>query len=417
MFSSAFKSHFNIKNITFTDAFLVFCGLTLPLSTALSSIAFSLAGLSIVFKPGYLKDLRQSMQLPVIVSLLLFMGWMLFTVIYPSFFLGEGGASPKPLLKPLLLFLLIPLFTKENRHWIISAFIISMLVTAILAFVQELSGVTFYLRDESNLGAVFKNRITTSIFMAFACFVMAHGLLSGDQCKKILSGVLLALFSFHLLFLNDGRTGYIIYFSLFILLLTQRFNLKIIAVGLAVIFLVILGVFKFSPIFNERMTKAVQEYELYQQRGVSDTSTGLRLEYYKNSLELFKQRPVLGWGTGAFGKAYQTIPDDHKTMDLNKAMNIKNPHNQFLLIAVENGSIGLLFFLAFLACCSWVSFSMPQNMSFLFQGMLVTFVIGSIGNSLLLDHSEGFFFILFCAMGLSTLLKKEKLPSMKLLSH
>jgi len=65
-------------------------------------------------------------------------------------------------------------------------------------------------------------------------------------------------------------------------------------------------------------------------------TAGMRLAYYKAALEGFEERPVLGWGTGAWPVYYWH--EDKRTY----------PHNIFLETAFEQGLVGLLSLLAFL---------------------------------------------------------------------
>ncbi|WP_032112464.1 O-antigen ligase family protein [Candidatus Paracaedibacter symbiosus] len=401
MIRSILHRRLNTKSLNSWDILPILCGLTLPLYTALSSIFFVLTFLSSFFKPGLLHNWKQSARLPAIKFLLLFLGWLIIRFSYAN--LGSMGniLLMKHTLKPLLIPFFMHVFTKANERWIVNAFILSMLLTVILALIQCFPGVNFKYAAKFTSGSIFKNHIATSIFMAFACFIVAHQALSHKRQERFIYCALFVFFAFHLFYLNHGRTGYIIFAALFVLFLFQRCTIKVIGISLISGLIIALSVFKLSPNFNKRINEAQQEYHLYHQQGKSETSTGLRLELWRNSIKLFKQKPILGWGTNSFRKAYQTLPETHKTTHAH------NPHNQFLLIAVENGIVGLLLFLGFLLCCGWASLLMPANISHLFQGVLVTFIVGSFGNSLLGDHSEGLFFVLFCALGLSTLIRPK----------
>jgi O-antigen ligase len=65
-------------------------------------------------------------------------------------------------------------------------------------------------------------------------------------------------------------------------------------------------------------------------------TAGMRLAYYKAAVEGFKEKPFVGWGTGAWPLYYWH--EDKRTY----------PHNIFLETAFEQGLLGLLPFLAFL---------------------------------------------------------------------
>ena len=70
-----------------------------------------------------------------------------------------------------------------------------------------------------------------------------------------------------------------------------------------------------------------------------------------------------------------------------------NPHNEYLLLTVQTGVIGLacLLFLFFRQWRSAVLLETPQDRH-LARGLVLTFVIGCLFNSLLIDHTEGLLF-------------------------
>ena len=74
----------------------------------------------------------------------------------------------------------------------------------------------------------------------------------------------------------------------------------------------------------------------------SPTSVTERADFWKGSLELIKEKPLVGWGPFSFRSAYNPI---QKTL----LANADHPHNIFLKIGVENGLIALFGFIGFLA--------------------------------------------------------------------
>ena len=111
------------------------------------------------------------------------------------------------------------------------------------------------------------------------------------------------------------------------------------------------------------------------------------MDYYTNSLAIIRDHPLFGVGTGGFEKAY-----DEKIRNTAMASS-NNPHNQYLLITVQLGVLGLalllyLFFTQWRMACLLPTV-LEQNLA---RGMLLTIASGSLFNSLLLDHSEGLFF-------------------------
>ena len=70
-----------------------------------------------------------------------------------------------------------------------------------------------------------------------------------------------------------------------------------------------------------------------------------------------------------------------------------NPHNEYLNIAVQLGAAGLLMLL-YLFYCQWrlASLLPTPYERHLARSLVITFAVGCLFNSLLMDHAEGLFF-------------------------
>ena len=70
-----------------------------------------------------------------------------------------------------------------------------------------------------------------------------------------------------------------------------------------------------------------------------------------------------------------------------------NPHNEYLNIAIQLGVVGVLAML-YMFYCTWrLAPALPTSHERgLARGLVITFVIGCLFNSLLMDHAEGLFF-------------------------
>ena len=65
-----------------------------------------------------------------------------------------------------------------------------------------------------------------------------------------------------------------------------------------------------------------------------------RFFYWASSLEIFKQRPILGFGPGSFGVQYARFK-------IPAAMETQHSHSIFFEILTEDGLLGVLTFLWF----------------------------------------------------------------------
>ncbi|NDD16658.1 MAG: O-antigen ligase domain-containing protein, partial [Chitinophagia bacterium] len=139
----------------------------------------------------------------------------------------------------------------------------------------------------------------------------------------------------------------------------------------------------------------------------SQTSGGIRLEMYKDSLAMIKKSPFLGYGTGAYRTEFVKLTSSKDTLLKDTA----NPHNQYLLTLFELGLVGFfaLIYMFFSHWkCSYKLIHSNEMLSLSMRGLVISMMIGSLFNSLLLDATEGRFYCLFAGLLLSAYQIRKK---------
>ena len=125
----------------------------------------------------------------------------------------------------------------------------------------------------------------------------------------------------------------------------------------------------------------------------SNTSMGLRLYFYSESVKDFMEAPWFGNGAGGL-----SIPG------IGNFPHNNNPHNEYLLLLSQQGIFGLLLWFGWsvLILLSVRKVDDPVSKSIIFAG-LAMFATGCLFNSLFRDMTEGHAFILLvaCALALS----------------
>jgi len=290
------------------------------------------------------------------------------------------------------------------------AFAFAMVFTMVLAFGKVYAGLP--IGTKYPMGAVFKSHIKTSFFMAIAAFYLAA------QCKYLPRYrwpliAIVTLMVYYLLFMSVGRIGYITLVLCLIILAWQWYRIKglFISTGLACVMIV--GAYFTSPVFSDRLNLLVQDIDFYQQGGrLLESSLGSRLEFAKTSSALFLQKPVLGWGTGSYGAAYAEYHQGENTLLTD------NPHNEYLRIAVELGTVGLGLLLGLFFRQWQLTRQMPLDLRGFCQGVLLTFMLGCMLNSWLKDFAEGYFFCIMTAICFAVIpLPSRKLTAKAVLLH
>ena len=98
---------------------------------------------------------------------------------------------------------------------------------------------------------------------------------------------------------------------------------------------------------RSRIHEVIWEYDNFiNNSNPSGNSVFMRLEFWKTGLQIWKQHPLTGVGTGDVQRAYnnQYILSNSK---LSKKWQLRS-HNQFIAILVSFGSIGLIVFIVWL---------------------------------------------------------------------
>jgi O-antigen ligase len=365
--------------------------LSIPISTSVTDIGFLLA-VVLNLLAGQWKE-KFSAIFSSKVALLFLLLFVLF--VAGTFYSSAPGHDITGSLlrysKFLVAIFYLPIFSEKKwRNYAINAFIFAALVTLFLSFLQYLD--LFYYRHAAN-DSVFKDYIETSFIMVFATFLVLMRLQEASKYRWVY-WVLLAVMSFHILFLNHGRTGYIIYFSLLLLAAWQQWRWKGFAIGCIVSVVLMGAMFLSSSTVQMRVHRAVQDVSVYD-KGETNTSLGLRFEFWKGALRVVQQHPVFGAGTGALQTELSRLqpPVPHLT---------NNPHNEYLSVAAQVGLLGLCVLLAIFYAAWKASLTLNPAMRRILQAVIVVIMIGSLANSWLLDTTEGHTFVLFVILALAS---------------
>ncbi len=300
-----------------------------------------------------------------------------------------------------LLFFLIVLCLLQTRPKAARYAEISFTLGAILLLTISYA-IFFKLLPFEKYGYSTVYHITHSFFMALLAFWCFHNLFRGDFAKRVLWFVTLCLTVVNLFYIAPGRTGMLVFAALMGLGLLQRLKLIYSFIGIVCCMALLISTYYNSTNFKTRVNQAVHEIETYQP-GQSRTSLGMRFDWWQNSIELIKQKPLLGHGTGSFAYRQGELIKGTETK------NSDNPHNEYLLIGVQTGLIGTAFFILMLASLFIRSFTLPQREKYLLQGCVIAMGCGCLMNSFLLDSHQGHFFGIMTAV-LSSCTSEEQEP-------
>lgn len=338
---------------------------------------------------------RQFKQLSAILKTSPVAAWAL--VLYLCLFIGLGygqvaddaAYSTIRKYRELSYIALLSCFFTDQRYRTIAwkAFIVASAISLAGSFLMDLG-----LMDmQRNQSFSLKSRITHSIFIAFFIYYCAHKAVEPNRyrawfCCAALIGC------FNLFFVVEGRTGQLIFIILAPLFAVQRFGKK----GLLA---VIIGIICFMGLFinysdkSSRIRDGLANTLTYwkQDEIKKPVDVGIRFKYWQHAITLIAEKPLLGYGTGSYEKQYKRVSTDNH--------GLQNPHNEFLLITVQLGLLGLMSYCGFLFSQYYSARNLLRDHDrWLAQGLLLTLIVTSMFNSPLLDHAEGHWFAVLLAL-------------------
>ena len=378
----------------------------LPISLALENIALALFVMFWLlagrFKTRWQALRFQPFTWPVLLLYVVVLLGALYTTAPQSDALYHWGKYSKLLWIVMAATLLVDAQTRA-RCW--TAFTAAMVLTLTVSYANIWWDFPFTKTHNQGWGAdhsAFKDYIVQGVMTALLIAHAARSALRAAQpWVRALWWALAAAGLFANVFLLAGRTAYLAtaaVVGIFVLSLV-RARQRWAALGGLV--LLAGAAFTLSPLMQERISAAVSDVEnLQMDRQKGDyTSLGQRLYFWEKSMTLLAERPVAGWGTGAYHQQFCRVADTPAWCEMGKF----HPHNQFLFFAVDHGAIGLGLFLAvFIGALRQSARYAPADRAVAWS-FLGVFVVGSMTHGSLWLSNESFFYAFGLALAMAPL--------------
>jgi O-antigen ligase len=272
-----------------------------------------------------------------------------------------------------------------TRKWsirILYAFLIGYIISLTLSYIQW-TGYAPLSRD--NLPSGFHTRIQLGTLEAFSFYICSIFLIFKTNANlRNLYITLIIITLFNLLFINTGRSGYIVFVLLLFMLQFLLWRWKGLALATLAVILGSFVLYQYSPSFHERIENTIAEITEIN-TNLNKENVGVRSTLWINAISIIQENPIFGSGTGSYPIEYKKISN---------GMDSKNPHQQFLLTWAEQGFLGLFLLLSLLYKQWQVAQTFPQPEKYLAYGFLATFIVHSLFNSSIMDNLEGHFYAL-----------------------
>lgn len=366
---------------------------SIPVSTALDNVFLAVTLAAWALSGRIVETIKLTLKNKVLWCPIILFGALALGTLYGATPLREAFSH----LWKYADLLFIPLFAlafreSDTRVKALHAFAITLAVIIVLSCLLRL-GILPRLPLFASDGVsptVFKLKVTHSFLVAFSAFLFAWlGRNTANPRLRLVWYGFALLAAINVLFVVKGATGYVVLIALFLLWGAERISQRnakraiLLMAGIATALILIP-----SP-FQERLKLTQKEIQLWRADtpAAISTSAGLRMEFYKNTLDIIAADPLTGVGTGGFPQAYA------QQVKYSDRFQTHNPHNEFLNVAAQIGIIGMLVLMAmfWLQWRSAPKLATPMEQS-LARALVLTLVCGCMVNSLLLDHTEGLFY-------------------------
>lgn len=397
--------------------FGLFClpaaGFFAPISVSGLNISIVAAALCCILSGHFFEKFQEIKKNPLVISILLIVVFAALSTLWGIASWNEKLSALHKYDKLLYFIFLAPLCLEKNttsrlglnaRNTAINAFLAAMTLTVALSFLKQYAGLT-YGKHPTDATWIFHSHIETSYFVAFSAYIFIYRAIYFARLRG-LYGALFLLFTWQEFFINDGRTGWVVYLFLVVLFFAQ-FSLKRslnndvisskqvianifkgISLGLLVSTLLTLALYTLSDKVQISVKSLEGEYSATQTTEIRPTSIGQRIGFIHTGIAMTKEHPLVGMGPGSFPKTFEKMTG---------FPNWGHPHNEYLLMLVHFGLIGLALLLYFFYVQWKITFRYINDWP-IAQALVFSFMLGACYNAFLFTTVTGNFYVLFLAL-------------------
>ena len=380
----------------------ILIGFAVPISVALDNLLLAILLLGFLFNARAI--LHTAARHPAARAAWLLFGMLAIGTSYGATPLREAIGILGKYLDLAFVPLLILLFADDTaRRRAQYAFLAAMGLTLLLSYLVGIGWLPvqewMWFASAPENPAIFHSHITHNNMMAFAAFLaMLRSRDAASAAARSGWAIFALLAAVNVLFMVQGRTGYLVMMALLAWFawstLAQLMQRRGIALGWrhALALLLTLGLlaaaaYQLSSRLHDRVMQVVTEYSAWQPNLGKSTSTGQRLDFYYNTLQIVQQQPLFGVGTGGFPAAFA------EQVSGTEALRTQHPHNEYLMVAAQTGIAGLALLLYLFYALWRIAPRLPGRFEQdALRGLVMAYMVNAMLNSALLDHSDGLFF-------------------------
>lgn len=376
--------------------FMVLFGFSLPLSVAVNNIFAALIILLWLYRGSYHETWTLIKRSRVATAVMLFIFLHVLAMLWTED-IEWGLIIIKKECKLLLIPIMMSLVRREHTQYYISAFLLAISISELLSYLIWFEAIPPFLHATIYDPTPFIHHTSYNPLLAFAIYLTGYYLLFNTQLNK-LQKVLLAFFFITMsinMFITGGRAGQVGYLVVLTILFFQYFDKHfLITLLLSAVVLggILFTAYSSSQIFRDRVDLAGSDIKNFDKN--KNTSVGLRMNFALNSMEIIKENPWFGVGTGDFKNSYVRV----NAKNTPSALVAAHPHNMYLLEMVQFGLLGLLSLLAiFYFQIRFALHAKDDMCGKIGMALPLLFMVIMLSDSYLLGHYTTMLFVFFSA--------------------
>ncbi|PPC91037.1 MAG: polymerase [Methylobacter sp.] len=367
----------------------IITGVAAPISTAVTSFAYAGFFLAWLVSGQILKTLHVSLSQPAGKAILVFFIWLAIGMLYAPTSWHDKVITLLSWKKIFFTLILLGLFIEKKwKHRFIFVYMIVMTLSVSISWGLWLLGLPVL---DKELGIIMTNHTSQSMAFVAASLCCLYLWSENSFVNKQWLLIAFLLFASNILFISASRSGYLALPVAIIFVIICLNNRKHLLSVLLVVLTVFTVAYFTSTMFKSSIEKGVEESASYK-TSENFTSIGARMIFLENTLELIKQRPLIGYGTSSFKNVYGAYAE--KKYNDWRGEPVSDPHNQYLFVWFENGLIGLLLFLGYIFTVLKQSLS-GNKFAFIAAGFMLAVCSTSFFNSHFKTFPEGFLLAFF----------------------
>lgn len=374
----------------------------IPISKPLLNIGLLLAVAGSVLGTRSPQRFTSALRHPVVIGCLLWFGVLALNAVRTALE-GHGwylaGSATLAWLYPWLGVSLLENETQRRRALLVLGLGIGLVL--VISWAQLLG--LFPQRDDAANSAlrytVFKEYTQQGLqFLTLASLALAFSLKKSSRRQQQLLWFTGAAALCAVIFLLQSRTAFLTVIPLLVygfwqLLSHSRRGRTGSVLGLGLLITVLLTA-AFATNVQQRLVKAAQEEIGNYLNQREPTSMGIRLELWRQTLPIIQEAPWVGHGLGQWKAQYepriQSLPD-------REAFSMGHPHQEALLIASEQGLLGLTLYVVLLVALLYYARRLPGHYRHFCICLVIIYVSAGLVNCLWADFSHRHLFILALA--------------------